>query len=135
MIDKTQKKLSRCTFIMHFIEKRKHINENKIEFKIFVIPNPTTMSNLRVSCHKISMYLFILCIILACSNDIDVLTDAVLNEPAASIEERQNSASENPENNPAETPAEESDIEDGFEGRITEFPPVDDAYVQSGKGI
>ncbi|MFC2148435.1 PKD domain-containing protein [Bacteroidota bacterium] len=47
---------------------------------IFIFPNPETMSNLRVSCHKILMYLFILTIILACSNDIDMLTDAVLND-------------------------------------------------------
>ena len=96
------------------------------------------MSNLRVSCHKISMYLFILAIILACSNDIDVLTDAVLNDPEVPVEELNNDETEGEEQNEGEEHEEggsnEEGPEDDFESRVTDFPPTEDAYIQSGKG-
>jgi len=93
------------------------------------------------------LYFFILTIIIACSKDIDILTDAVLNDSVASVEEREKAAEEEEEEEEtaeeeaeeeAETPEEEPPVEDGmedgFESRITEFPPIDDAHVQSGKG-
>ncbi|MCW5515589.1 PKD domain-containing protein [Muriicola sp. Z0-33] len=92
------------------------------------------------------LYFFILTIIVACSKDIDILSDAVLNDSVASVEERENSEEaeeeeeeaesqeeEQPET-PEEEPPAEDGMEDGFESRTTEFPPVDDAHVQSGKG-
>jgi len=104
-----------------------------------MLPKPTTMSNLRVYCHKIFMYLFILAIILACSNDIDILTNAVIKDTGTTIEERENSEEEGTDNeeeeSTAEEPMEETDMEVGFESRSTEFPPIEDAYVQGGMGF
>jgi len=87
----------------------------------------------------------------SCSKDIDILTDAILNDPIANIEERKQAEEEEqageeeadpePESQPEETPEEEpvpeeteGAIEDGFESRTTTFGPAEDAYVQSGKG-
>ena len=81
----------------------------------------------------------------SCSKDIDILTDAILNDEIANVDEKENvdetseeesEAEENTETEetPEEEPPAEDGMEDGFESRITEFPPIDDAHVQSGKG-
>ncbi|MCW5515661.1 PKD domain-containing protein [Muriicola sp. Z0-33] len=84
------------------------------------------------------MYIFLLAIILACSNDIDILTDAVINDTETMVEEREAANSENEAGEQSETPPDEmgegSGIEDGFVSRNTQFPPIEDAYVQSNKG-
>ena len=84
------------------------------------------------------MYIFILAIILACSNDIDILTDAVIKDGVAEVEDRESSGSESEEEEEQDTPSEateeENFIEDGFVSRNTQFPPIEDAYVQSNKG-
>ena len=123
---------------MHFIEKIEHFVAFRDKILIFITPKPTNVSNLRVSCRKISMYIFILAIILACSNDLDILTDAVINDGVAAVEERGNSDAEHEEEEeqgaPPETTEEEGEIEDGFVSSNTQFPPIEDAYVQSNKG-
>ncbi|MGI9551621.1 MAG: PKD domain-containing protein [Aurantibacter sp.] len=84
------------------------------------------------------MYLFVLAIILACSNDIDILTQAVLNDSAVHVEERDSLETESQEEILSEGPTEgtpvEDDPEDDFEARITEFPPIEDVYMQNGEG-
>ncbi|MEX0291107.1 MAG: PKD domain-containing protein [Flavobacteriaceae bacterium] len=81
----------------------------------------------------------------SCSKDIDILTDAILDDQVANVEERNNSEEEAEESSeteeesqteetPEEEPPAEESMEDGFESRTTVFNPSHDAYIQSGKG-
>ncbi len=96
----------------------------------------------------LALLIFGIFIFFSCSKDIDILKDAVLNDPVANIEERnkpkeeteseeQEEQSETEETLPEEEEAEtssETAMEDGFETRTTTFGPAHDAYLQSGKG-
>ena len=79
----------------------------------------------------------------SCSKDIDILTDAILDDEVANVEERDNASEDEEseteeesqtEETPEEEPPAEEAMEDGFESRTTTFSPSQDAYVQSGKG-
>ncbi|MDH3697582.1 MAG: PKD domain-containing protein [Flavobacteriaceae bacterium] len=75
------------------------------------------------------MYFFILAIILACSKDIDILMGTLSDDPVGIVEEIESAATESQEGTAAEDMP-----EDGYESRITEFPPSHDAHIQSGRG-
>ena len=94
--------------------------------------------------------LFLFIIILACSKDSDLILDAIyesdpvleetVTETQESTETTNEEAAESAteETSSEETSSEdtepESDIPEGYESRVTSFPPAHDAHIQSGQG-
>jgi PKD repeat protein len=69
---------------------------------------------------------------LACSKDTDLLKDYVISEESDIISIVENPSSSDTSEDTSED--NESSVEDGFETRITSFPPIEDAYMAQGKG-
>lgn len=92
------------------------------------------------------IFLVFVSIILACSKDTDILSDAKFElqqqETTQTSDTDSTSEESETESETDETPAEEETpppppdppMEDNFESRTTDFSPLDDVHVQSGKG-
>jgi len=97
----------------------------------------------------ISFILVALGLIISCSKDSDLLNDAIFNSATQSVEDRQSKEEDTTseeETNEAQSvsepeveeepsnPEDTTAVQAGLENRTTSFPPLHDAYFQSGKG-
>ncbi len=70
---------------------------------------------------QMTLFFIVFSILFSCSKDTDLLLDSVLNEPVASIEEKESATNEIPD-------------EEGFVIRTFAFSPTNDAYLQDAQG-